>query len=100
MTVHEHAIDWLRAHSSLSDQLLEEAIAWVPTIPPSRVGMPFCKACESVLCGACHLCHSLDLLVWDPPCPLDCDTMGRDCAAWWQAFTAVITAQQLQERGP
>lgn len=90
-TIHQAAILWLEAHApSLSPDLLAEAIARVPTIPTRLEGMPYCRGCESVLCGACGDCHGLDLA---PPdfCPADQDTMGADCAAWWQAYNAVYT---------
>lgn len=85
------AILCLEAHAaSLNPGLLAEAIALVPTIPTTLVGMPYCRACESVLCGACGDCHGLSLA---PPdvCPADQENMGADCAAWWQAYNAVYT---------
>jgi hypothetical protein len=60
-------------------------------------GMPYCPACESVLCGACGHCHGLDLMPSDPECPGDNDDMGRDCAAWYQALNAVWTVQRMSE---
>jgi hypothetical protein len=90
------AVEWIQ-QSSLDTWLKEAAIALVPTIPTNLAGMPYCPACESVLCGACGHCHMLDadpFLV--PECPLDNDDMGADCAAWWQAFNAVQTVQHLR----
>lgn len=96
--LHQAAIAWLEAHtSSLSADLLASAIALVPTMPTRREGMASCPACESVLCGACGQCHSLDVLPGDPVCRADQDTMGADCAAWWQALNAVFTMARQQE---
>ena len=55
------AIDWIR-QSSLSPELQEAAIALVPSIPIKLAGMPYCEACESVLCGACGHCNMLDVI--------------------------------------
>ncbi|HLW02743.1 MAG TPA: hypothetical protein VKT82_29075 [Ktedonobacterales bacterium] len=69
---------------SLSPGLLISAIALVPTMPAKLEGRPSCRTCESVPCGPCGDCQSLDLA---PPdwCSADQETMGTDCAAWWQA---------------
>jgi hypothetical protein len=61
-------------------------------------GRPYCPACESVLCGACGQCHSLDLMLGDDPrCPADEDTMGADCAAWFQSYKAAYAAAVAEE---
>src|SRR5260370_20223924 len=59
--------------------------------------LPYCPACESVLCGACGHCHGLDLLPSHPECPGDNDDMGHECVAWYQALKAVVTAQHMSE---
>lgn len=65
--IYRTAIAWLE-RSTLGTKLKASAIALVPTIPTKLEGMAYCQACESVLCGACGQCHSLDLA---PPdlCP-------------------------------
>jgi hypothetical protein len=97
-TIQEQAIAWLQ-RGGLDAGLKAAAIAIVPTMPTRPEGMPYCRACESVLCGACGQCHSLDLLPGDGYCRADQDTMGADCAAWFQAYNAVFTmARQQEER--
>jgi hypothetical protein len=97
VTVQEQAIEWIR-QSSLSPSLIEAATALVPSIPTKLVGMSYCPACESVLCGACGSCHMLDVIPFSrPECPNDHDDMGANCAAWWQAFNAVQTIQHMNE---
>jgi len=91
------SIDWI-AQSSLSPSLKEAAIALVSTIPTHLSGMPYCPACESVLCGACGHCHMLDVVPFSrPECPNDTDDMGAHCVAWWQAFNAVQTVQRMND---
>src|SRR6266849_8865800 len=97
VTIQEQAIDWIQ-QSTLSTSLKEAAIVIVPTIPTKLAGMPYCPACESVLCEACGHCHMLDIGSFSQPlCPLDNDDMGASCAAWWQAFLAVQTIQMMNE---
>ena len=95
-TVQEQAIEWLQ-HSRLRASLKEAAIALIPTLPLTWVGIPSCPACERVLCGVCGHCHGLDLLPSRPECPGDNDDMGRDCVAWYQALKAVVTVQRMSE---
>jgi hypothetical protein len=89
--IQQHAIAFLE-QSTLPPALIARAVALVPTIPTTKAGMPSCRACESVLCGACGKCHSLDVLPGDPLCSNDEDPIGAPCAAWWQAYHAVSTA--------
>jgi len=96
----EQAINWLRNLKSMQDDpaFFEAACAFVPTIPLKLAGMPYCPACESVLCGACGHCHMLDIVPFSQPlCPLDNDDMGSSCAAWYQALNAVVTVQRMSE---
>ena len=86
------------AQSTLHPSMKEAAIALVPTIPTKLAGIPYCSACESVLCGACGHCHMLDAAPFSrPTCPLDGDDMGANCAAWYQAFNAVQAVQRMSE---
>jgi len=97
-TVQEQAIEWI--HQALKfDELTErEIVAIVPSIPLSMAGMPYCPACESVLCGACGHCHMLDVVPFTrPECPNDNDDMGHECMVWWQAFKAIHTVQHMNE---
>jgi len=97
VTIQEQAIDWIQ-QSTLSTSLKEAAIVIVPTIPTKLAGMPYCPACESVLCGACGHCHMLDVVPFSrPECPPNNDDMGANCAAWYQALDAVITVQRMNE---
>jgi hypothetical protein len=94
--IYQQAAQWLQ-QSTLSESLKARAIALVPTIPTNPAGMPYCRSCESMLCGACGDCHGLDLLPGDPECPNDHDTMGGSCAAWYQAVNAVWTVQRMSD---
>lgn len=101
MNVYDQAIQSLQ-QSRLRPSLIANAVEIVPTIPLSMEGQPYCKACESVLCGACGDCHSLDMRISDPICPNDNDTMGANCAAWWQAHHTVwciLYEQHREQRG-
>jgi hypothetical protein len=88
----QHQAIALIEQSTLPPALVARAVALVPTIPTTKAGMPSCRACASVLCGACGQCHSLDVLPGDPICRNDEDPLGAPCAAWWQAYQAVTTA--------
>jgi hypothetical protein len=97
-TVQEQAIEWIHQALKFDEPTEQEIVALVPSIPLDLVGMPYCLACESVLCGACGHCHMLDVVLFSQPeCPNDHDDMGADCAAWWQAFNAVQTVQHVNE---
>jgi hypothetical protein len=89
-TVQEQAIEWVHHALHFDATITQEIVAIVPSIPLSLTGMPYCEACESVLCGACWHCHMLDFVPFSrPECPNDYDDMGYDCMVWWQAFKAV-----------
>jgi hypothetical protein len=99
-TLQEQAIEWLRGLKSMQDDpaFFEAACAFVPTIPLKPAGIPYCPACESVLCGACGHCHKLDVVPFSQPlCPNDNDDMGASCAVWYQALNAVVTVQHMSE---
>ena len=93
----QHQAIALLERSTLPSALITRAVALVPTIPTTKAGMPSCRACESVLCGACGKCHSLDVVPGVPICRNDEDPLGALCAAWWQAYHAVSTASQEAE---
>jgi hypothetical protein len=57
IALQEQAIEWIR-QSTLSASLKEAVIALVPAIPTTLAGMPYCPACESVICGACGHCDT------------------------------------------
>ena len=97
-TVQEQAIEWIHQALHFDTAVEREIVAIVPSIPLSLTGMPYCEACESVLCGACGHCHMLDVVPFSrPECPPDNDDMGANCAAWYQALNAVITVQRMNE---
>jgi hypothetical protein len=96
-TVQEQATRWIKQALHLDAPFEAEIIALVPEIPLNWTTLPYCPACESVLCGACGHCHGLDLLPSRPECPGDNDDMGRDCVAWYQALKAVVTMQRMGE---
>jgi hypothetical protein len=66
-TVQEQAIEWIHKALLFDAAFTEEIVAIVPTIPLSLVGMPYCTACQSVLCGACGHCHMLDIVPFSRP---------------------------------
>ena len=79
MSIQEQAIEYIHeALSPLDAALIAEIVTHVPEIPLSLVGMSYCAACESVLCGACGHCHSWDLQPNAPECPGDNDDVGHD----------------------
>jgi hypothetical protein len=97
-TVQEQAIEWIHQALHFDATVEREIVAIVPSIPLSLTGMPYCEACESVLCGACGHCHMLDVVPFSrPECPRDNDDMGHDCMVWWQAFKAIHTVQRMNE---
>ena len=96
-TVQEQATRWIKQALHFDAPFEAEIIALVPEIPLNWATLPYCPACESVLCGACGHCHGLDLLPRRPECPGDNDDMGRDCVAWYQALKAVVTVQRMGE---
>jgi hypothetical protein len=84
-TVQEQAIEWIHQALKFDAAVTDEIVAVVPSIPLSLTGMPYCSACESVLCGACGHCHMLDIVDFSmPDYPLDNDDMGHDCMVWFQ----------------
>jgi hypothetical protein len=60
--------------------------------------MQYCSTCNSLLCGACHQCHSVDL----PPgeiCPTDEDDMNAACSAWHKALdNKELLVDQMQRQ--
>lgn len=98
MTIQEQAIEWIHQALKFDEPTEQEIVAIVPSIPLDLAGMPYCPACESVLCGACGHCHMLDVVPFtQPECPNDNDDMGHDCMCWFQAFKAVHTVQHMSE---
>lgn len=96
--IYRRAIENDLKPSKLSPWLIDAAIAIVPTIPTSMIGMPYCEACESVLCGACGHCHMIDSNLNHPDCPGYDEDMGADCAAWFQAYRAVWNLLYREDR--
>jgi hypothetical protein len=75
-TVQEQAIEWIHQALKFDEPTEQEIVALVPSIPLELAGMPYCEACESVLCGACGHCHMLDVIPFSrPECPNDNDDM-------------------------
>ncbi len=99
-TVQEQAMSWLRGLKSMQENPASFAAAceFVPTILLNWTTLPYCPACESVLCGACGHCHMLDMVPFSQPiCLLDNDDMGASCASWYAALNAVVTVQRMSE---
>ena len=77
-TVQEQAIEWIHQALKFDEPTEQEIVALVPSIPLELAGMPYCPACESVLCGACGHCHILNVVPFtQPECPNDNDDMGH-----------------------
>ena len=97
-TVQEQAIEWIKQALHFDASFEAEIIALVPTIPLAWTNLPYCPACESVLCGARGHCHMLDVVPFSRPlCPNDNDDRGASCTAWYQALNAVVTVQRMSE---
>jgi hypothetical protein len=98
LTVKEQAKQWATDALKFDVQTTAQIHASIDSIPLSMTGMPYCPACESVLCGACGHCHMLDVVPFTrPECPLDNDDMGHDCMVWFQAYKAIHTVQHMEE---
>jgi hypothetical protein len=67
-TAQEQATRWIKQALHVDAPFEAEIIALVPEIPLNWTTLPYCPACESVLCGACGHCHGLDLLPSRPEC--------------------------------
>jgi hypothetical protein len=99
--IRERAIAMIQGYADIQPDMIEMAVQLVAEIPTSRVGMPYCPACESVLCGVCGKCHELDIL-YDIDCPLapydgDFQIKTRACSAWNLAYAAVGRIQREDE---
>lgn len=94
--IREQAKQWATDALKFDAQFTATIHAYIDDMPLTLVGMPYCEACESVLCGVCGDCHSFDLFD-RPECPMDNDTTGRTCVAWYQAHKAVYTVQRMNE---
>ncbi len=90
MEVQQRAQERLR-RSQLTERLKAMAIAKVATINLQE--RRYCEACESVLCGACSHCHSLNLAMEEPLCLVNTPSMGQGCETWWHAYSAVLLEQ-------
>jgi hypothetical protein len=95
--IREQAKQWATEVLKFDEPLASMIHADIDEMLLSLVGMPFCPACESVLCGACGHCHSFELLFDRPECPNDNDDEGRECVAWYQAHKAVYTVQHMND---
>jgi hypothetical protein len=95
-TVQERAKQWATDALKFDAVFTATIHAYIDEMPLTEVGMPYCPACESVLCGVCGDCHSFDLFD-RPECPMDNDTTGSTCVAWYQALKAVVTVQRMSE---
>lgn len=93
----EQAKQWATEVLKFDEPLASMIHADIDEMLLSLVGMPFCPACESVLCGACGHCHSFELLFDRPECPNDNDDEGREGVAWYQAHKAVYTVQHMND---
>lgn len=95
--IRERAKQWATDALKFDEPMATMIHAYIDEMPLTLAGIPYCKACESVLCGVCGECHSWDLTPSQPECPMDHDTTGRSCVAWWQAHKSVITVQRMDE---
>lgn len=70
---------------------------YLQEIPVRRVGMPYCRTCESALCGICGKCHELDreFLFIGIPCTVAVHTRGMSlCVAWSWAYLFLRKAEK------
>jgi hypothetical protein len=66
--IREQAKQWTTDALKFDEPMATMIHAYIDDMPLTEVGMPYCKACESVLCGVCGDCHSFDLFD-RPECP-------------------------------
>ena len=92
--IRERAKQWATDALKFDEPMATMIHAYIDEMPLTLAGIPYCKACESVLCGVCGDCHSFDLFD-RPECPMDQDTTGRTCVSWYQALKAVVTVQRM-----
>jgi hypothetical protein len=98
-TIRQQAKQWATSALHFDEPMASMIQGYIDETPLTLVGAPYCGACESVLCGVCGDCHSFDLEPNRPECPMDNNTTGRTCVAWWQALKSVITVQRIAEEG-
>lgn len=96
IAIRERAKQWATDTLKFDEPMATMIHAYIDDMLLDLIGMPYCKACESVLCGVCGDCHSFDLFD-RPECPMDHDTTGRTCVAWYQALKVVMTMQRMNE---
>ena len=63
--IRERAKQWATDALGFDEPMATMIHAYVDDMPVTLVGMPYCKACESVLCGVCgsHVLHLIGPLV-------------------------------------
>jgi hypothetical protein len=73
---------------------------YLETIPLELRGMPYCRVCESVLCGVCGRCHedTKRFVFIGPTCPVAVpNTEQPGCLAWTYAYQFLSAARRAQK---
>ena len=100
MIYKEQAIGWIHQALHFDTTVEREIVAIVPSIPLSLTGMPYCEACESVLCGVCGRCHedTKQFVFIEPRCPVAVPNMERPgCLAWSYAYQFLSQARRASD---
>ena len=73
---------------------------YLETIPVELQGMPYCRVCESVLCGVCGRCHedTKQFVFIGPHCPVAVPNTERPgCLAWSYAYQFLSQARRASD---
>ena len=73
---------------------------YLETIPVQLQGMPYCRICESVLCGVCGRCHedTKQFVFIGPHCPVAVPNTERPgCLAWSYAYQFLSQARRTSD---
>jgi hypothetical protein len=96
-TLRAKALEFLDGQHIQDQQFYDAIRDYMAEIPVSRVGLPYCKTCESALCGICGQCHELDheILFVGLHCPVAVETHGMSpCVAWSWAYIFLRRAEK------
>jgi hypothetical protein len=77
----------------------EQVDTLLSTIPLELQGMPYCRVCESVLCGVCGRCHedTKRFVFIGPHCPVAVsNTEQPGCLAWTYAYQFLSAARRAE----
>lgn len=100
----EKALEFLNGQRPADRAFYDAITRYIAEIPVSRVGMKYCPACESAVCGICGTCHELDhqFLFIGPACPAAVsnydDSNRNTCVAWSWAYDFHRRAERVLNR--